>query len=85
MSENENIGGAMITSPGGIELMRWTTIRSALKIEIITGMKRSNRGRPTLVLANEIMGTHLKSKRAAYDALNAKIVLAGGMDKPLPR
>jgi hypothetical protein len=64
----------MITGPENIEHMRWLTVRSALKLEIKTGMKRSNRGRPTRVLANEISGQACKTKEQAYKALNDKIV-----------
>lgn len=80
-------GDAIITLTGDqIEIGRWLTVRSALKLEIMTGMKRSNRGRPTLVLANEITGIQTKSKKVGYKALDEKIVEALGPDfaKPLP-
>jgi hypothetical protein len=75
----------MVTGADDIERTRWLRVRSALKLEILTGMKRSNRGRSTLALANEITGTDHKRKRAAYDALNAHIVatLGESFSKPL--
>jgi hypothetical protein len=78
-------GGVMTSGAEDIERVRWLRVRSALKLEILTGMKRSNRGRSTLVLANEITGTDHKTKRAAYGALNAHIVSALGasFDRPL--
>jgi hypothetical protein len=78
---NETI---IITGADNLRIVRWITLRSALKLEIQTGMKRSNRGRSTLALVNEITGHDDKRKLAAYNRLNSKIVEAGGQDKPLP-
>jgi hypothetical protein len=63
---------------------RILAVRSALRLEIKTGMPRSNRGRPTLELANEIMGTNYKRKAQAYAELDAYVVENLGMpSKPL--
>lgn len=75
----------MITGQKQIEQLRWLTVRSALKIEIMTGMLRSNRGRSTRALANEITGKQARTKREAYDELNKFIVrnLGEEYDRPL--
>lgn len=68
-------GGTFITGPD-IEVMRLRTLRAALSIEIKTGMKRSRRGRPTLVLVNEALGHargskgYISRKDKAYTALD---------------
>jgi hypothetical protein len=67
-----------------IEAVRWLTVRRALKIEIETGMRRSNRGRPTIVLANEISGCTSRNKRVAYKALDDKIAEVLGEDQRKP-
>lgn len=76
----------MTEGPSDIEKMRWITLRNALGIEIKTGMKRSSKGRPTLVLVNEILGQNFRLKQTAYKALNEKIVKEIGppFNKPLP-
>lgn len=76
----------MAEGPSDIEKMRWITLRNALGIEIKTGMKRSSKGRPTLVLVNEILGQNFRLKQTAYKALNEKIVKEIGppFNKPLP-
>lgn len=56
--------------------------RSALKIEITTGMKMS-RG-SVLALCNRLGYSEKRTKRGAYADLNAKIVALGGQDRPLP-
>ena len=78
---NENITqpeAIMITGREKIEGARWLAVRSALKLEIVTGMRRSSRGRSALALANEITGRSDKSKRAAYAALDKHITEAFG-------
>lgn len=72
----------MITGRDNIEHARWLTVRSMLGLEIRTGMTRH--GRPARILANEITGRSDKTKRAAYNALNAHIVtiLGSGFDRP---
>lgn len=74
---------SVVTGAANIEALRLSTVRSALRLEIKTGMKRSNRGRSTLAIANDAMGTNHKSKAKAYAALNDFIVAAGGQDRPL--
>lgn len=78
--------GSIVITEGDIEVSRWLTVRMALWLEIRSGMPRSNRGRPTLVLANEITGIQTKSKKVGYEALDRKIVEALGPNfaKPLP-
>lgn len=69
--------------PQQVEAARLIVVRSALRLEIKTGMKRSNRGRSTLAIANEAMGTNHRTKEKAYAALNALMVEAGFEDRPL--
>ena len=73
----------MITGPEPIEVARWLSIRSALRIEIRTGLRHS-RG-SVKDLANDITGENHRLKRDAYKALNAKIVetIGSDFDKPL--
>ena len=73
----------MITGEERIEIARWLSIRSGLKIEIKTGLKHSHVS--MMKLANQITGENCKTKRAAYKALNAKIVetIGSDFDKPL--
>lgn len=76
--------GIMITGEDNIEMARVLAVRSALRLEIKTGMKMS-RGVSTLKLANAITGENAKTKRAAYDALNSHIVsiLGESFNRPL--
>jgi hypothetical protein len=75
-----------ITGAERIEGARWLAVRSALKLEIRTGMKLSGRGRPARVLANAITGQDCRTKAAAYAALDAHITEAFGEQfaRPLP-
>ena len=72
-----------IEGPEKIEHARWLAVRSALRLEIRTGMRHSS-GKSARVLANKITGKDEFTKRAAYDALNAKIVEALGPDFDRP-
>lgn len=81
MTDNDTTA---VTGKDNIEGLRWITVRSALRLEIRSGLKRSSRGRPTIVLANEIMGTNFRSKRDAYVALNNKIVEECGSKFDMP-
>lgn len=63
-----------------IEGARWFAVRSALKVEIKTGLKRSNRGTSTLALANAITGESTRNKRKAYKALDDYIAENIGED-----
>lgn len=73
----------VITGAANIEFARVLAVRSALRIEIRTGMRRSSRGASTLQLANHILDANHKNKTKAYEALNAYIVECGGADRPL--
>lgn len=74
----------IITGQDKIETARWLAVRSAFKIELLTGMRHSRQG-SMRNLANEISGRNLSNKFASYDALNARIanVLGPDFDKPL--
>jgi hypothetical protein len=75
-------GGFSIEGEARIEVARWMTVRSALKLEI-HGFTR--RGRPARILANDITGENHRTREAAYNALNKKIAetLGPDFDKPL--
>lgn len=75
----------MITGRDNIDMARVLAVRAALRLEIKTGMKRSNRGASTLQLANDITGSDARTKRAAYEALNDYIVsiLGESFNRPL--
>jgi hypothetical protein len=74
-----------ISGPENVEMARILAVRMALRVEILTGMKRSNRGTPTIQLANDITGSTARNKRDAYKALNTYIVniLGPKFDRPL--
>jgi anion-transporting ArsA/GET3 family ATPase len=67
----------VIDTPEGIEFARVLAIRSCLRLEVATGMKRSNRGATTLQLANKAMGTNHRSKENALDDLNERLAEVG--------
>jgi hypothetical protein len=75
----------MITGRENIEMARVLAVRSALRLEIKTGMKRSSRGASTLALANEITGNAARTKFVAYNDLNELIVsiLGESFNRPL--
>lgn len=74
---------SIVTGEQNIENLRLFTIRMALAMEIRTGMKRSNAGRPTLAIVNDVLGTNHRNKRVAYAALNEHIVSNGGNSRAL--
>jgi hypothetical protein len=80
---DEAMNGSVVLTGDQVTAARWLTVRSALGLEIRTGMTR--RGRPVRVLANEITGGGHRSKRAAYGALDVFISerLGEGFAKPL--
>ena len=79
MSDNETV---VITGEKNIALFRLLAIRSGLSLEITTGMKRH--GRPMSVIANEQMGTSLRTKRAVYKAFDAWLAENYGVEsRPL--
>lgn len=75
----------MITGRENIEMARVLAVRSALRLEIKTGMKRSSRGASTLQLANDITGLNARTKFVAYNDLNELIVsiLGESFNRPL--
>jgi hypothetical protein len=79
------MSGFGITGKGNIEMARVLAVRAALRMEIKTGMRRSNRGASTLQLANEITGSNARNKWNAYEALDTFIVerLGAGFSRPL--
>jgi hypothetical protein len=84
-SMSNDSGAIVITGAAKIDGARLLTVRMALKLEILTGMKRSSRGTSTRQLANDITGGSHKTNRAAYEALDAYIVANLGMPShPLP-
>ena len=75
-------GGAVVTGEDKVRLLSMLALRTGLSLEIRTGMTR--RGRPSAVIANEYMGTSVRSKRATYTAFNKWLVENyGAEDKPL--
>ena len=75
-------GGIVITGAANIERARMITIRSGLGLEV-RGLKMS-RGRSMRVLANELMGTNIRTARKTYEAFNTWLVETHGLqDKPL--
>lgn len=82
---SEDTGAIVITGRDKIEGARWLAVRSALGLEM-RGFSSSGGRRSARVLANEITGQQHKTRRAAYDALNAHIVAAFGpqFDRPAP-
>jgi hypothetical protein len=76
-------GGHMITGERDIAVVRLLALRSALGLEIRTGMQRSSRGRSTLTIVQSMGITNKRTKKGAYQDLNAHIVANGGPDRPL--
>jgi hypothetical protein len=72
----------VITNPESIEMARLIAIRGALKLEV-AGMTR--RGRSARILANEAMGTNIRTKLATYLAFNEWLVSRGAGDRPLAK
>lgn len=58
-----------------VDLYRIMTIRRGLKFEIKTGMKMTRFS--MLAAANDIMGTSHRTKRKAFEDLNARMVALG--------
>lgn len=59
----------VIDTPEGIALVRFLAVRSALAIEVKTGMKMSRGGSP-LKVANQLLGTSFRVKKDALRAMN---------------
>lgn len=79
-----NDGSIMITGRENIERARWLAVRGALSLQV-KGFTTQRGRRTPRMLANEITGTDHKTCKAAYAALNAKIVaeLGPAFDRPL--
>lgn len=75
MAIETNAGGTLITGEH-IDVYRTLMIRRGLKLEIETGMKLS-RGANMMRAANDLMGTNHRTKRKAFEDLNARMVAAG--------
>jgi hypothetical protein len=71
MAGNDS-GALVITGAESIEAARLLAVRSALSLNVRTGMKL--RGRPARVLANEAMGTSIRTARATYEAFDTWLV-----------
>lgn len=82
--ENLPGGGTLITGEH-IEFARLIALRAALNLEIRTGMKRSSRGRSTLALVQAAGITDKRTKKGAYQDLDAHIVACGGFPRPLAK
>lgn len=83
MSNNEEVTQAksfVITGADNIEMVRLIAIRSALKLET-KGLKKH--GRSARVLANEAMGTKIRTAVDTYEAYNTYLVERGAVDRPL--
>jgi hypothetical protein len=70
----------VITGADNIEFVRLLAVRGALWLET-RGLKR--RGRSARVLANEAMGTDIRTKAATYEAFNDWLVARGAQNRPL--
>jgi hypothetical protein len=79
MSDNQ--GPIIIDTPEGIHMWRMLSFRSALSLEIKTGMKFS---RGSVLAAAQAQGlTTKRTKKGAYADIDAIIVSLGGESKPL--
>jgi hypothetical protein len=72
----------IVTGDEKIADVRLLAVRSALRLEITTGLKRH--GRSANTIANEIMGTSYRVKRVTYMAFNAYITEKLGADFSQP-
>jgi hypothetical protein len=70
----------IITGADNIEMARLIAIRGALRLEV-RGMSR--RGRSARALANEAMGTNIRTKLGTYLAFNEWLVSRGAQNRPL--
>ncbi len=61
MAVEKHEGGVTITGYH-IDIFRLKAIESALALEIMTGMKRSNRGPSTMAVAAEVCGSMKRTK-----------------------
>lgn len=85
MTDGEGVsaheGGIVISGAENIEKASLSALRGALRMEA-RGMKR--RGKSARAMANERMGTSIRTARATYEAFNAWLVKNYGLrDWPL--
>lgn len=73
----------ILDTPEQINMFHVMQLRSALGLEIKTGMKFSNRG-SLIATAKRCGYTSKQTKRGVYIDLNDLIVANGGQDRPLP-
>ena len=73
--------GFVIDTPEGIQAFQLLRVRSALSIEVKTGMKLS-RG-SVMKLAKSYCGSRKNTKKGVYADYNAYLVSLGFEDKPL--
>jgi hypothetical protein len=76
-------GSFTLDQPEQIAMFHVMQLRSALGMEIRTGMKFSNKG-SIMKHAKHCGYTDKQTKRGVYADLNKLIVDGGGMDRPLP-
>jgi hypothetical protein len=69
--------GFVIDTPEGIEAFRLLALRGALRIEVRTGMIRSNRGRATSVIVREVLGSKTRDKAKLLAEFEAALREAG--------
>lgn len=67
----------IIDTPEGIERFRLIALRGALRIEVRTGMRRSNSGRPTAELVREATGLTQRNKAKLLEEYEALLREAG--------
>lgn len=66
----------VVSTPAGIDLYRLSAMRAAVALEIHGGRRR---GRSACAVAREILGLPSRASRlAVWDALDARVVEAGG-------
>lgn len=85
MTDGEGVsaheGGTVISGAEDIEKASLIALRGALKLEA-RGMRR--RGKSARAMANERMGTSIRTAKATYEAFNAWLVENYGLqDRPL--
>lgn len=84
MSEDSEVTqgeSVAITGADNINKARLITIRAALGLEV-KGLGR--RGRSARTIANELMGTNIRSREATYNAFNAWLQKEHGIEpRPL--
>lgn len=67
-------GNTVIAGKKNIDRYGVLVLRSALRLEIDTGMKRSSRGPSTLAAVNKRFGTDFKRKQAALEYIEKEVI-----------